>query len=107
MADVKILEINGTEFNIKDEKARQDIEKANTQLSTIANQLAVTLAIGEDGLLYLADSKGNLLGSGIKLDGSVPDVDIADNDINLSDNILLVNRLVNSLILENGILTIN
>lgn len=39
MADVKILEINGTEFNIKDEKARQDIEKANTQLSTIANEV--------------------------------------------------------------------
>lgn len=64
MADVKILEINGTEFNIKDEKARQDIEKANTQLSTIANE---DLVIGEDGKLYIKQADGTEKGTGVEL----------------------------------------
>ena len=71
MADVKILEINGTEFNIKDEKARQDIEKANTQLSTIEYDEDKTLdllleyGLVTDALMlnngtYLVDENGKL-----------------------------------------------
>ena len=73
MADVKILEINGTEFNIKDEKARQDIEKANTQLSTIANE---DLTIGEDGKLYIKQADGTKKGTGITL--PTQDIDLTN-----------------------------
>ena len=71
MADVKILEINGTEFNIKDEKARRDIEKVNTQLSTIEYDEDKTLdllleyGLVTDALMlnngtYLVDENGKL-----------------------------------------------
>lgn len=37
MADAKTFEINGTEYTIKDEKARQDITKLSSQYKKIAN----------------------------------------------------------------------
>ena len=46
-------------------------EDLSSQIKEIANDLAVTLAIGKDGLLYLADSKGNLLGNGINISNAV------------------------------------
>lgn len=38
MADAKSIEINGIDINIKDAKAREDIEKLDTQYKDIANQ---------------------------------------------------------------------
>lgn len=39
MAEGKIMEINGVEIDLKDGKAREDIEKLNTQLEDIAKQV--------------------------------------------------------------------
>lgn len=55
-----ITEMDGVPFG--DKGAKDDIAQLNSQLKDIANY---SLAVGDDGLLYLSDGKGNLLGNGI------------------------------------------
>lgn len=37
MADAKTIEVNGTELNIKDAKAREDITRLDSQFKNITN----------------------------------------------------------------------
>lgn len=68
MADAKSIEINGIDINIKDAKAREDIETLNTQFKDIANNQPTDLSLDSaTNLLQLVNSKGSKLGNGITL----------------------------------------
>lgn len=62
MADAKSIEINGIDINIKDAKAREDIEKLDTQFKDIAKKTIV-----EGNKIYLAKNDGTKLDEGTAL----------------------------------------
>ena len=62
MADAKSIEINGIDINIKDAKAREDIEKLDTQCKDIAKKTIV-----EGNKIYLAKNDGTKLDEGTDL----------------------------------------
>lgn len=62
MADAKSIEINGIDINIKDAKAREDIEKLDTQFKDIAKKTIV-----EGNKIYLAKNDGTKLDEGTDL----------------------------------------
>lgn len=62
MADAKSIEINGIDINIKDAKAREDIEALNSQFKDIAKKTIV-----EGNKIYLAKNDGTKLDEGTAL----------------------------------------
>ena len=62
MADVRVIELNGTELSIKDAKAREDITRFDSQLGDIAKDLLI-----ENGKLYLKKEDGTKIGLGVTL----------------------------------------
>lgn len=62
MADAKSIEINGIEINLKDAKAREDIETLNSQFKDIAKKTIV-----EGNKIYLAKNDGTKLDEGTAL----------------------------------------
>lgn len=86
MSDANIIEINGVEVNLEDAKSRKDIEIIKENQIKLDKDIAnLSLAIGEDGLLYIKKQNGTLIGTGVKLSG---DADLSKITMSVNGNTL-------------------
>lgn len=86
MSDANIIEINGTEVNLEDAKARKNIEIIKGNQIKLDKDIAnLSLAIGEDGLLYIKKQNGTLMGTGVKVSN---DTDLSKVTMSVNGNTL-------------------